>query len=236
MHKCQDGITTEYNDKTDAMVLGFCDCERGLYKRYRGVHQAGLYWSFDDFPGDADALALVKSLLWSDKWVILNGPYGSGKTSLAVCMYKAYIDAAIEKYGEAALLTGSRVSSEKLDDGTVIQRWHPFPRPAAFWNVTELLCASKNVIGRDDLIDPIETLKTRMGLLVLDGLGETKLSEWDTNQIGQLLGQRYNAWRTLRTVITTNWHVTDFGKHLGDWMTSRFCEVAEVITPKGKLR
>lgn len=234
MHNsCNNGIKTTIDNR--GVRLSFCDCELGQSQKYKGVHSAALYWTFDDFPGDKSALEEVQKLLQDDCWIILTGPFGSCKTSLAVYMFKDAVDSIVKKYGEASLITGHVMEKVTLKDGTVYHKPVPLRRPA-FWNVEQLLAASKATIGNEDALDPIEVLKRESPLLVLDGLGEVTLSDWDRDAISQLIGQRYNQWRTLRTVITTNWPVAEFKNKLGGWVSSRLGEIARVVIPKERLR
>jgi DNA replication protein DnaC len=187
----------------------------------------GLEWTLDTFPGDRAALEKTRALLDSDKWIIYIGTYGTGKTSLASCVYKHAIDRAIEKYGETAMITGYRYEGLRRVD---------FDRPAEFWNVEQLLTQHAKTWHNEDLIDHLERLKTRCPLLILDGVGETAYADALRDDLSQLIGQRYTRWRTLRTVMTSNWKLPDFKAKLGGWSASRLEDVCEVIIPEERMR
>ena len=213
--KTPDGLCPHYDDSAE-----------GLAAKYPGIPEMGLDWTLDTFPGDSKALAQVRALLDSDKWVLFNGDYGTGKTGLAACIYRDAIDKLIAKHGETAAITGFYYENNRRME---------IDRPK-FWNVEELLQRHADTWHNEDLLDPVEYLKKRCGLLVLDGVGETAYPDKLRDVLGQLIGQRYTRWRTLRTVMTSNWYFKDFGTKLGDWSVSRLRDVCEVIVPREKLR
>jgi len=203
----------------------YADNIDGLTAKYPGVPEMGLDWTLDTFPGDRAALEKTRALLDSDRWVLLNGNYGTGKTGLAVCIYRDAIDRLVAKYGEAAVIIGYYENNQ-----------HVLIDEPQFWNVDELLSQHAKSWHNEDLIDPLERLKTRCPLLVLDGVGETTYPDTLRDDLAQLIGQRYTRWRTLRTVMTSNWRLPDFSTKLGDWSASRLKDVCEVITPRERLR
>ncbi len=227
MHTCRHGIITEKIGVDGPVSFRYCDCQEGLAAKYRGVPEMALDWSLDTFPGDTQSLQKTIELLDSDRWIIYIGTYGTGKTSLAVCVYKHVIDKAIEEHGEQALHLGYRIVSGRRVD---------LPRPAEFWNVEQLLAQHAKTWHNEDLIDHLERLKTNCSLLILDGVGETNYADALRDDLAQLIGQRYTRWRTLRTIITTNWTLPEFTSKLGGWSADRLKEVCEVITPKEKMR
>jgi len=73
-------------------VPHYCDCADGQRMKYRLPH-AVADWTFDTFPGSDKARQFVKDWLAGEKWLILAGPVGTGKTGLAVSAYKSALDA-----------------------------------------------------------------------------------------------------------------------------------------------
>jgi DNA replication protein DnaC len=49
-------------------------------------------WTFDTFPGSDKARQFIKDWIGGDKWLLLMGPVGTGKTGLAVSAYKVIVD------------------------------------------------------------------------------------------------------------------------------------------------
>ena len=77
-------------------VPQYCGCAAGRRMKYR-LPDSLADWTFDTYPQDApkrtERLAFMRDWLLGDKWLILLGPIGTGKTGLAVSAYKAMVDA-----------------------------------------------------------------------------------------------------------------------------------------------
>jgi DNA replication protein DnaC len=196
---------------TDTDVAQMCKhCDIGRKRRYIGIPEESIDWTFENFPKSLGTTVEVNgkqittdmirmAFTERDKWIILMGPVGTGKTSLAVSGYKL------------------------LRDMDVCGR---------FWNTAALLDATKASFGNEGRVNAIEKLHAGPDLLVLDGLGERKLTDnWEKPSMAQLIGQRYS--HRLRTVITTNWNSEDFAEQLGDWVLDRLRHVSIVMNVTG---
>lgn len=64
----------------------------------------------------------------------------------------------------------------------------------------------------------------RMGLLVVDDLGEEASGDWGVREMATLLESRHNSGR--RTVVTTNLAPVEIGKRYGERLLSRWSETA----------
>lgn len=198
-----DGSGYVYREVEDGrytvMQQFYCMCAVGVIARYPGIPVESVGWRFDNWPGPAGIREEVRRAVQSKRWIVLTGPYGTGKTSLAVSAMRFAVDNC----------TQSR-----------------------FWNTAALLDTTKATFGNEDKANPIERLHSRPAFLVLDGMGERPLTEWERGALMTLLGQRYT--KRLQTVITTNWALPEIGKYLGGWIADRLRDVGAVITVDGQ--
>ena len=196
-------------DRVEWPTMQLCKCDAGRRLRYWGVPSGMRDWTFETFPASLGTVISVNkhpigvdgvriAFTERDKWLILCGPVGTGKTSLAVSGYKLLRDRGVA---------------------------------GRFWNMAQLFDATKKSFGDPDRVDPMEKLYNAPAVLVLDGLGERNLTDWERGAVNQLLGQRY-AFR-LRTIVTTNWQAGEFGRLLGDWIGDRLNEIAIVMNVAG---
>ena len=89
------------------LVMVPCDCRAAMRVRYWGIPKSALDWTFDTFPASLGTKIKVGEKLITldgvrtafverDKWIILMGPIGTGKTSIAISGYKLLRDAGVE--------------------------------------------------------------------------------------------------------------------------------------------
>lgn len=211
-------IVTMHDDfyDRDVEVAQECThCDIGKRRRYIGIPEEALTWEFSNFPD------------WLGTKVTARNDEGKEVPVKIDWIRRAFTER--DKWilflgpvgtGKTSLsVSGYKLLRDRGVDGR-------------FWNCAELLDATKKSFGNDDRVNPIEILHTRPSLLVLDGLGERKLTDWERNEVSQLLGQRYS--HRLRTIITTNWASKDFEEQLGDWVLDRLRHVSIVLNVTGE--
>ena len=207
-NKC-DGTGRVYRKFTGAggyEVMGwmYCDCDDAQRARYSGIPEEGLYWTFANFPGGKAGLRQAQTA-----------------ANMPVARWAVLMGPVGTGKSSLAVCAYKQIRDAGL--------W-----TAKFKNAALLLDATKKTFGRDDLINPLEALYEDCQFLVLDGLGERQLSEWEIGAMQQLIGQRYTRRTSLVTWITTNWDVGQFKQILGDWVYDRLQQVATMIVLDGK--
>jgi DNA replication protein DnaC len=215
MCECSDGILLLSTE--DGVILDFCDCERGRYKKYKldALYQD---WTFDTHPSiEAARLVYDWSIGPKDRWLLIEGPPGTGKTGLAVCVYKSIVDRMV------AVNTGHGFLTAQDDEGKLF-------RPAQFWRWADLVEAHKRTFNNPDVIDPLDRAAVSI-FLVLDDLGATD-SQFDFTKASELIDRRYTMKR--RTVITMNMDKDAFIKNLGQRTWDRVAQVSDRIALVGK--
>lgn len=170
----------------------------------RGIvwEQAGIPAMFRDFtvaswPSAPDYPDVMRALLPRAGSLLITGPYGRGKTGLAVGYAKAYIDAAYVttvRFVAAPMLLASLRATYDNDEGE---------KEAA-------------VIRRYANCD----------LLILDDIGAEQIrSEWAQDRLYQIIGRRHDE--GYMTVFTSNLSLADLGDHLGQRLMWRIIEMIQ---------
>ena len=150
---------------------------------------------------DASAFADLDALIDNDKrrGLILMGDPGNGKTSIAVAVARQY---AQETQGR---------------------------RSIKFAHVNDLLESVKVTWGEDQENMSIVDLVRGCDLLILDDLGQQRITEWSAGQIRELLQYLWGEDR--QCIITTNFDLSGLSETLGaDASMSRLlghCTVAQ---------
>jgi DNA replication protein DnaC len=181
----------------------------GVPPHYRGFALE----TFPATPETAPAVARVREWLGTvDRWLLLWGPYGTGKTGLAVAALRARAAAA------GAGATGAV-------DGR-----------ARFITAPDLLAGLRHSYDRQDRDDPERPGSGRgategallddlqgAGLLVLDDLGAERATDWAAERLFGVLNWRH-AWHR-PTVLTTNLSPRQLAEHLGERLAWRIVEM-----------
>lgn len=211
---CERGLRYVVGDD-DSVAIRFCDCRLGQARKY-GLPEQMLDWTTQSYIAAGGKRAAVDAAAgWLEgppaRWLILEGPFGVGKTGLAVCLYKAIVDRMIAQRGEY--------------EGLIRRS----PRPAQFWRVPDLLAAQKAAMGKDVRMpcDKAEAAE----FLVLDDLGAERGTDYDRDAIAQLIQRRYQAGR--RTLLTTNMGADDMVEEFGHRVIDRMRHDSLVVTFRG---
>ena len=213
---CQNGIVYGHSD--DGATMALCECIHGQRLRYPMLPDEMLSWTFDNFPGPASTRDVIRDWCAGRKWLVLAGFPGVGKTSLAVCAYKADCDRRIAILDDITWIMGRCWTAS----GPVT-----IPHPQ-WWAVERLVETAKTSMD-GDVKDPLPAVRESVPFLVLDDLGNERGTDYDRNAVRQILGRRYERHDTMRTVITTNKSPAALSDYLGGWMADRLQQVALVI-------
>ena len=209
-------VETPGDDVLDGAVsVRYCDCRLGQARRY-GLPDKMLDWTTHSYVAAGGKRAAVDAAAgWLEgdptRWMILCGPYGTGKTGLAVCLYKAIVDRMIAQRGEYDALIRQPT------------------RPAQFWRVPDLLDRQKAAFGSDVRM-PLDKAASAE-FLVLDDVGAERGTEFARDVVAQLIQQRYQQRR--RTLLTTNLNQSEMRVAFGERVFDRLRDDALVIVIAG---
>lgn len=236
-----DGLDSDGRTVVD-VVEGFreyCACPEGLAARQRTVEaraaaerfyanrRLAAIWSrsaipseyavftLDNYPGDPAALAQVRDWLPTDRWLILRGEYGGGKTSLLTSILR---ERAAE--GRSILFVNA---------------------PALFRRVRSTYGNSGDGPTEGEVIRSL----VEADVLGVDDLGSERMTEWATELFYDVVNQRYSEGRPmvvttnlpLRTVVRPDGSAElGLEAHVGARTFWRLFERSLSITVTGNLR
>jgi DNA replication protein DnaC len=154
------------------------------------------------------------TLLVEGRGLLLSGTCGTGKTHLAVSILK-----------------------------TAMVRWGASGR---FWNTGKLLTEIRFSFGKDAGVEMEREMRReleKVDVLVLDDLGAERGTDWASDQISQIISDRYDAGKT--THITTNYanlapgeggahRLETLGDRIGARMWSRLQEMCVTVEMNGQ--
>jgi DNA replication protein DnaC len=177
--------------------------------------------SFDTYPGnEANRDAVAKIRTWAtppdpqaedgeaawDTWyaerrksLFLWGPFGTGKTGLAVSALREWIG---HFGGEQDCL---------------------------FMTVPNLLDRIRSTYGPSTDSTERQVLESvkSVGLLVLDDLGAERVTDWVAEKLFTIINHRHDE--DLETIFTSNLNIAELASHIGERTTWRIVEMCEVV-------
>jgi DNA replication protein DnaC len=175
--------------------------QSGIPERYRPLTLSSWVTACDRLDPAYPSLVVIEQLaawLASDRWLFLEGPFGRGKTALAIACL-----ATLAERGESVLFT---VVPDLLDQ----------------------FRATFNRSRRDGDGDPsdqdIVAALLEVDVLCLDDLGKEVPSAWARERLYRLVNRRYLD--NKRTLFTSNESLEVLGARLGEATTDRIYERA----------
>jgi DNA replication protein DnaC len=156
-------------------------------------------WLKDDFWEDADG-----NEIQIPQWLLLHGPYGTGKTGLAsalgVEMLETHFVESVHIAAVPRLLDRVRATYSRQDDDD-----------------------EREADVMEELFD--------VECLILDDLGAERATDWATEKLFTLINHRHD--QELITVITTNLAPSELGAHIGERTMWRIAEMSYVVSLEG---
>lgn len=152
----------------------------------------------------------------------LHGSRGVGKTHLMA----AIVNELLSK------ITRENYARMDCDDFALGLQSSMLP---AFISVPELLmeiraCYDNKILSEKDVLAKYSDAET----LMLDDLGAEKSSEWVLQTLYLLIDRRYRNMK--RTIISSNYTISQLSKRVGDRIGSRIAEMCQIVEVKGKDR
>jgi DNA replication protein DnaC len=140
----------------------------------------------------------------TNRWLLLHGPYGTGKTGLAGAVGAALLEtrmvdsvhmAAVPRLLDRVRATYNRQSKENETEADVME----------------------------ELFD--------VECLILDDLGAERATDWVAEKLFTLINHRHDE--ELMTIITTNLAPSELGAHIGERTMWRIAELSFVVSLEG---
>jgi len=159
---------------------------------YIGVGKRHLKCSFENYQGGEKIKEICKEIVTKPLDLLLTGNAGSGKTHLAVAIFREW------------------VKTQKVTTNN-----------ALFITVTDLLLEIREVFSdkTDKTEAEIVNKYAREQYLILDDLGAEKTSEWSITTLYTIIDQRYR--QELPTIVTTNLTIDQIGSQISERIASR---------------
>ena len=149
--------------------------------------------------------------------MLLWGPFGTGKTGLALATMRA----AVEAHGIDALFVTVPELLDEIRNSYGSNQRQRLPYATDDDEPPQLTAGQLQKLGRETT------------LLVLDDLGAERVSDsgWVEETLYTLINHRYS--RMLRTIFTSNLDTTALARHLGQRTVWRIVEMADAIPFEG---
>jgi DNA replication protein DnaC len=191
------------------------DLEKAL--RQMGIGERHLSCSFENYKGGERVKRVCEEFIESPFDLVLSGGPGTGKTHLAVAIFRYLAtEGHIDNGKDWFWYKGN---SFRLGDFTGL-----------FISVPELLADIRSTYNdpKKDEQQLIERI-TSVDYLILDDLGAEKSTEWSISTLYLIIDKRYRAMNP--TIVTTNLSIDEIGQGLSRRIASRLSS-GKVITIK----
>jgi DNA replication protein DnaC len=150
-----------------------CDCRRSSITaariaRFWQSSQAPAEYrdcTLESYPGDPSAVPALRAWLETNRWLILEGEYGAGKTGLTVALLRV-----IAERGDSVLFVNA---------------------PAMLRRVRATYAKHDEAESESAVIDSL----AEADVLAIDDVGKERLSEWGSELLYDLVNRRYSAGR-----------------------------------------
>jgi DNA replication protein DnaC len=172
------------------------------YIGFLGVGKRHLSCSLDNYEGGNKIKEICKDVGKNPCDILLTGAPGSGKTHLAIAIFKELIK--------------NRHIKLKHD-----WYYNHYKKNAFFITIPDLLLEIRQVFRDDaknteeDIVNHYSTLK----YLILDDLGSEKTTDWSITTLYTIIDRRYRENRV--TIVTTNLTIDQIGSQISDRIASR---------------
>lgn len=149
--------------------------------------------------------------------ILLYGPFGVGKTALAICAMRRLLEVFY-----------SDPSTMWLD-----KHQNFITTPSLFITTPNLLDRIRATYGRNRDVEEADLLEAVKGaaILVLDDLGAERPTEWVQEKFFTIINHRYD--NELTTIFTSNLTPEELAGHLGERTAWRIMEMAECVRVDG---
>lgn len=179
-------------------------------------------FTFETFPATPDTQRVIETIVGTDEmcgndepwwmvdehcWLYLHGPYGTGKTGLAVATMRA-------KMGL------------EIGEGHHTYRGLFITVPDLLAKLRQSYDAARGSGGATEA-ELMESLYT-VPLLVLDDLGAERATDWAVERLFSVVNRRHDY--HLQTIITSNLNPKQLAQHLGErivWRVLEMCRRGE---------
>jgi len=167
-----------------------------------GVGKRHLPCSFENYQGGEKLKSICMSVVKEPCDLVLTGNAGSGKTHLAVAIFREWIKNQTIK------------TKYDRDDFTLLKN-------AKFITVPDLLLKIRQSFseGSDKSEEDIVETYSSYSFLLLDDLGAEKTTEWSITTLYTIIDRRYRELKT--TIVTTNLTIDQIGSQISDRIASR---------------
>jgi DNA replication protein DnaC len=205
---CADGQMCREDEDHLRRTLTRLSRQERLEKTWRGAGVPPHFQGFtlDTYPTTPATLPVVERLrrwLQSDQWLLLWGPFGTGKTALAVAVFRDLLQRGDTGIFQTVPQVLDRIRETYDRDGARREM-----------SEAEMLTALRSV-----------------DVLVLDDMGAERPSPWVAEKLFAIVNHRHDHHK--RTIITSNLAPDELGEHVGERTVWRVIEMADVLHVNG---
>lgn len=174
----------------------------GIVLEKIGIGPRHIGCSFENYQNGEKVKNICKDVVKTPCDLVLTGPAGTGKTHLAVAIFRELV----------------RNRTIKVEP----ERWSgEWIRSAWFITVPDLLLLIRQAFNNDNDFTEADVVNkfAKVKYLLLDDLGAEKTTEWSITTLYTIIDQRYRNMRP--TIVTTNLTIDQIGSQISDRIASR---------------